>query len=141
MEEWDVFINTELMPFLHLTPLPSTSLSTRFNNQTTSTPSPSSSASSASTCRFKPQAKRLELILPFDNLSRENLLSERVRELQMEKGQKLVGAGWQWRRVQYLVGQFTSKRSPIFINFYLLIRAHTHTHSLSLSFLFFFFCR
>ena len=99
LEEWDVFISTELTPFLHLTPLPSSSLSTRFN-----TPAPSSSS------RFKPHAKRLELILPFDDLSRDNLVGERIRELQIEKGQQLVGTGWQWRRVQYLVGQFTSNR-------------------------------
>lgn len=99
MEEWDVFVTTELTPFLHLTPLPSSSLSSRFN-------APSSSTSSS--CRFKPHAKRLELVLPFDDLARENLVGERVKDLQMEKGQNLVGAGWQWRRVQYLVGQFRS---------------------------------
>lgn len=98
MDEWDVFITTELTPFLHLIPLPSTTLSSRFN-------SPSSQNNSS---RFKSQAKRLELVLPFNDLSKDNLINERIKELQMEKGQKLMGAGWQWRRAQYLLGQFSS---------------------------------
>lgn len=100
LEEWDIFINTELTPFLHLAPLPSHSLSTRFNN--TANPSTTLQA------RYKPKAKKLELVLPLADLSGNNLVGERVKELQMEKGQKLVGAGWQWRRVQYLLGQFTT---------------------------------
>jgi len=98
MEEWDIFINTELTPFLHLVPLPSSSLSARFNSSTTDTLQ----------ARFKPTAQRLELVLPLTDLTKNNLVGERVKELQMEKGQKLVGAGWQWRRVQYLLGQFTT---------------------------------
>lgn len=98
MEEWDIFINTELTPFLHLVPLPSSSLSTRFNSPTAETLQ----------ARFKPTAQRLELVLPLTDLTGNNLVGERVKELQMEKGQKLVGAGWQWRRVQYLLGQFTT---------------------------------
>jgi hypothetical protein len=104
MEEWDIFINTELTPFIHLVPLPSSSVSTRFNSLSSS----SSSATETLQARFKPNAKRLELVLPLTDLTGNNLILERVKELQMEKGQKLVGAGWQWRRVQYLLGQFTT---------------------------------
>ena len=95
MEEWEIFINTELTPFLHLIPLPSSSISARFHAANLE-------------ARFKPVSKRLELFLPFTGLDENNLLGDRVRELQMEKGQKLVGTGWQWRRVQYLLGQFTT---------------------------------
>lgn len=108
MEEWVIFINTELTPFLHLIPLPSSTLSTRFNNTT----DPSSAALQA---RFKPAAKRLELVLPFTDLTGNNLVGERVKDLQMEKGQKLVGAGWQWRRVQYLLGQFTTGKTILIL--------------------------
>lgn len=111
MEEWDIFINTELTPFLHLVPLPSSSLSTRFNS------SSSSSTSTALQARFKPTAQRLELILPLSDLTGNNLVGERVKELQLEKGQKLVGAGWQWRRVQYLLGQFTTGASELILVF------------------------
>lgn len=97
LEEWDIYINTELTTFLHLTPLPSSSLSTRF----TTTPT--------TTTRFKPQARLLELVLPHGDLNRGNVVVERVRELQMDKGQKLAGAGWPWKKVQYLLGQFTGK--------------------------------
>lgn len=103
MEEWDVFINTELTPFLHLTPLPSATLSARFNSTTLTTES-----LAPLSARFKPNARRLELVLPLDDLARGNLSGERVKELSLERGQKVVGAGWQWRRVQYLLGRFAS---------------------------------
>lgn len=103
MEEWDIYINTELTPFLHLAPLPSTSLSSRFNSD-----GHRASSSNPLPARFKPQARRLEINLPTDDLARANLVDDRVRELQLEKGQKLVGSGWQWRRVQYLLGRFTT---------------------------------
>lgn len=105
IEEWDVFIGTELTPFLHLTPLPTATLSSRLNAY------PSVSMSTAMPWRFKPRARRLEFGLAFDDLGSESLQGERMRELQMgEKGQKLIGSGWQWRRVQYLLGRFSGNR-------------------------------
>ena len=112
LDEWDVYINTELTPFLHLAPLPSSSLAGRFN-------SPSASPLQA---RFKPQARRLELHLPFTDLSSENLAEDRLRDLQInEKGQKIVGAGWPWRRVQYLLGTFTTGTCACTMYIFLII--------------------
>jgi hypothetical protein len=107
LEEWDVYINTELTPFLHLTPFPSRTLATRFNHI---------SSNETSMARFKPLSRLLELHLPFTDLNRENLEFERLRDLQLEKGQKIAGMGWQWRKVQYLLGSFTSGK--LFIMFY-----------------------
>ena len=104
MEEWDVFVTTELTPFLHLTPLPSSSLSSRFN-------APSSSTSSS--CRFKPHAKRLSNWSSRSTICSGEFGRRTGQRPSNGKGQKLVGAGWQWRRVQYLVGQFRSNLGTV----------------------------
>ena len=99
MEEWDIYGNTELTPFLHLAPLPSPTLSDRFNTN---------ESTGSLQARFKPTSRLLEVILPLDDLSTGNLVPERVKDLQLGRGQKLSGSGWQWNRVQYLLGQFTT---------------------------------
>ena len=99
-EEWDVLVGTELTPFLHILSLPTSILSSRYSS------SPTAAA------RFKPHARRLEITLPLtDQLAPDNFDAKRMREMDVDSGQKLVGSGWPWRRVQYLVGQFNSSIS------------------------------
>ena len=107
LEEWTVFIGAELTPFLHLTPLPTSTLSARYNALP---PTPTSFP-----WKFKPRARRLEFGLAFEDLGAENLQEERMRELNMEErgGQRMVGNGWQWRRVQYLLGRFTGTQTDL----------------------------
>lgn len=102
--EWDVYVGTELMPFLHLCPLPSSSLATRFN------------ASSLAEGRFKATARRLELTLPFGEGEESSILAtERADELQMKAGIRLAGQAWPWRPVQYMVGAFEGGKLLRFI--------------------------
>ena len=98
--EWDVFVGTELSPFLHLCPLQSASLAARFN-----------SLAGGSSGRFKPASKRLELNLPFSGEERGFLEGERAQQLQMSAGIKISGSGWPWRPVQYLVGRFQGSKT------------------------------
>lgn len=95
LHEWNVFVGTEMTPFLHLCPMQSASLAARFN-----------SFSGSTAGRFKPSSRRLELQLPFSSSEREFLDGERAAQLQMSAGMKISGSGWPWRPVQYMVGQF-----------------------------------
>lgn len=95
LQEWDVFVGTELSPFLHLCPLQSASLAIRFNH-----------LDGCTTGRFKSAAKRLDLQLPFSASEREFLEEERAKQLQMSEGMRICGSGWPWRPVQYMVGRF-----------------------------------
>lgn len=101
LDEYDIFVNTELSSFLHIIPLPTSTLSTRFNSPK------SSSFDTPNAVKFKPQARKLEMILSNQDLLDGNFCGERVGELQMDSGQKLVGSGWPWRKVQYLLGHFS----------------------------------
>ncbi len=116
LHEWDVFVGTELSPFLQLCPLQSASLAARFNSQ-----------EGCCTGRFKAASKSFELNLPFSASERELLETERAHQLQMNAGMKISGAAWPWRPVQYLVGRFsggkiswiTRRFSSIFLSFLL----------------------
>lgn len=108
LEEWEVFVGTELTPFLHLCPFSSTTLANRFN-----------AVAEPDTIRFKNKARRFEACLPIMDLKGNNLSEERVRELNVTAGQKISGAAWPWMRVQYLLGRFSTGTSHIFYVFLL----------------------
>lgn len=101
LEEWNVFVGTDLTPFLHLCPFPSATLAARFNTATAS--------SDALAGRFKRVARHLEVTLPFTGIADEHLSWERIEELQLTAGQKVTGAGWPWRPVQYMIGRFNDE--------------------------------
>lgn len=109
-QEWDVFVGTELTPFLHLCPLPSASLAARFNQ--------SLPVGKLLEGRYKPNARKLELSLPFVADDFRFLSEERAKELQLNGGLKVSGSGWPWRPVQYLVGQFKGGNETLYESYH-----------------------